>query len=185
MTEIELKKEFLSLSNYENKLPQIKIDVIYIFSGVEKNRLVGSSLDRLKTGVKIWKELSLIQSQPPIFLFQGSPEWYLPVKQSFDNGRFNIPKQFIRLELAKTWRNTLDQFMQIPMDLKELKNWLIVTSFWHLPRTKRYAKKWWGDKSVYYWPTEFNKTKLNIFMPSEMNKIIKYSKIKHLSYAQE
>lgn len=180
MTEVELKKEFLSLSNYENELPQNKIDAVYVFSGVEKNRLIGSSLDRLKAGIEIWEKLSVTQKRPPIFLFQGSAEWYYPVKQTFDKGQFYIPDPFLRLELVKSWKSTLDQFLQIPTDLKSLKNWLIVTSFWHLPRTKHYAKKWWTEQSVYYWATPFDKNELNHYMTSEINKIIKYSRIKHL-----
>lgn len=176
----KLKKEFLLLTNYKNEFPPVNIDVVYVFSGVEKHQLIGSSKNRLETGVKIWKELSRKQISPPIFLFQGSNEWYLPVKNVFGKHRFGISKRYLRLELVKSWKSTLDQFLQIPTDLKSLKNWLIVTSFWHLPRTKHYAKKWWTEQSVYYWATPFDKNELNHYMTSEINKIIKYSRIKHL-----
>lgn len=181
MIELELKKEFLLLSSYKNKLPPVNIDVVYVFSGVEKNRLIGSSFNRLKTGVKIWEKLSKIQKQPPIFLFQGSSEWYLPVKQAFDNNRFNIPKPFLRLELVKTWVNTLDQFLQIPAGLKKLKNWLIVTSPWHIPRVKRYARKHWPNKLVYYWSSSVKPKEFVKYFPLEIKKIIAYAKKGDLS----
>lgn len=175
MTEVELKKEFLSLSNYENELPQNKIDAVYVFSGVEKNRLIGSSLDRLKAGIEIWKKLSVTQKRPPIFLFQGSAEWYYPVKQAFDKGQFYIPGSFLRLELVKSWKSTLDQFLQIPVDLKLAKNWLIVTSPWHLPRTRRYSVKYWPDKKIFYWGSAYKKSEFDRYRKSEADKIIRYT----------
>lgn len=169
-----LQKEFFSIS--KNKLPHQPIEVVYVFSGEEKKRLIGSSLDRLKTGVEIWERLSKKQDLPPIFLFQGSSEWYTPVNQAFDSGLFRIPDSFLRLELIKTWRNTLDQFLQIPIDLIELKQWLIITSPWHLPRTKRYSQKWWPRRQTSYWTSPYRKTEFKRYMPTEIKKIIEYAK---------
>lgn len=177
---IELKKEFKAIIGWKNILPSTLIDIVYVFSGMEKHRLTGSSKDRLETGVKVWHQLAKNQNPPPIFLFQGSNDWLTPVKAAFAASRFDIPKRYLRLKMVKSWKSTLDQFLQIPTDLKSLKNWLIVTSFWHLPRTKRYAKRWWTEQSVYYWTTPFNKNELNRYMASEINKIIRYSRIKHL-----
>lgn len=175
MTNDELKKEFLLLSNHKNEIPAINIDTVYVFSGVEKNRLIGSSLDRLKTGIEIWEKLSVIQERPPIFLFQGSAEWYYPVKQAFDKGRFYIPGPFLRLELVKSWKSTLDQFLQIPADIKLAKNWLIVTSPWHLPRTRRYSVKYWPDKKIFYWGSTYKKSEFDHCRESEIVKIIRYT----------
>lgn len=159
-----------------NKLPKTAIDVVYVFSGVEKNRLIGSSKDRLETGVKVWKQLSKKQVSPPIFLFQGNSEWYLPVKNAFDKHLFGIPKRYLRLELVKSWISTLDQFRQIPPDLKPKKNWLIVTSPWHLPRVRRYAVKYWPDKRIFYWSSPVNLKEFKKYAPLEIKKILAYTK---------
>lgn len=168
--------EFHALIGAKNKLPKDKIDIVYVFSGVEKHRLVGSSKDRLETGVKVWKELEKKQVSPPVFLFQGSNEWYFPVKNVFDKHRFGIPKRYLRLELVKSWKSTLDQFLQIPNDLKSKKNWLIVTSPWHLPRVRRYRAKYWPDKKSFYWTSPYRKSEFDRYQKSEIAKIILYSK---------
>ena len=51
--------------------PPVNIDVVYVFSGVEKHQLIGSSKDRLETGIKFGRILQET-GFPPIFLFQGS-----------------------------------------------------------------------------------------------------------------
>lgn len=175
MTKDELIKEFLLLSNHKNEFPTVNINVVYVFSGVEKNRLVGSSLDRLKAGIEIWEKLSVTQNQPPIFLFRGSTEWYFPVKNAFDKHRFGIPKRYLRLELVKSWKSTLDQFLQIPGNLSQNKNWLIVTSPWHLPRVRRYRTKYWPDKKVFYWTSPYRKSEFDRYQKSEITKIIRYA----------
>lgn len=159
----------------KNKLPKDKIDIVYVFSGVEKHRLIGSSKDRLETGVKVWKKLAEKQSSPPIFLFQGSNDWLIPVKKAFEKKLFNVTEQFLRLELIKSWKNTLDQFLQIPNDLKSKKNWLIVTSPWHLPRVRRYKDKHWSDKKVFYWTSPYRKSEFDRYQKAEIAKIIRYA----------
>lgn len=170
-----MDSEFHALIGVKNKLPKAEIDIIYVFSGVEKHRLIGSSKDRLEAGVKVWKELEKKQVSPPIFLFQGSSEWYLPVKNSFGKHRFNIPSPFLRLELVKSWKSTLDQFLQIPEDLKQKKNWLIVTSPWHIPRVRRYKAKYWPDKKVFYWTSPYTKSEFDRYQKDEIAKIIHYA----------
>lgn len=158
-----------------NKLPKTTIDVVYVFSGVEKHRLVGSSKDRLQSGVKVWQKIAKTQNPPPIFLFQGSNDWLDPVKAAFAAGRFGIPKRYLRLKLVKSWKSTLDQFLQIPNDLKSKKNWLIVTSPWHLPRVRRYRAKYWPDKKVFYWTSPYRKSEFNRYQKAEIAKIIRYT----------
>lgn len=159
-----------------NKLPKTAIDVVYVFSGVEKHRLIGSSKDRLEAGVKVWQKLAINQNPSPIFLFQGSSEWYLPVKGAFDKDQFSIPNQYLRLELVKSWKSTLDQFRKIPPDLKNKRVWLIVTSPWHLSRVRRYVEKWWPKKNVYYWASPYRKDEFRRYMSIEIKKIIEYAK---------
>jgi uncharacterized SAM-binding protein YcdF (DUF218 family) len=176
MTEAESKKEFLLLPNYKNEFPPVNIDVVYVFSGVEKHRLVGSSLDRLQAGVKLWRRLKHRQRKSPIFLFQGSRKWLNPVKKAFANKMFDIPKKYLRLELQTVWDSTLDQFQKIPPDLESQKNWVIVTSPWHIPRVKRYAQKYWTDKLVYYWSSPLRPEEFAKYFPMEIEKIIAYAK---------
>ena len=141
MTKDKLIKEFLLLTNYKNEFPPVNIDVVYVFSGVEKHQLIGSSKDRLETGIKVWREFSKKQVFPPIFLFQGSSDWLIPVKTAFASRHFDIPKRYLRFELVESWKSTLDQFLQIPENLKSKKNWLIVTSSWHIPRASKCTLK--------------------------------------------
>lgn len=171
----ELKREFLLLSNHKNESPPVNIDVVYVFSGVEKKRLIGSSLNRLKTGIEIWEKLSVTQNQPPIFLFQGSSDWLIPVKTAFASRHFDIPKRYLRLEMVKLWKSTLDQFLQIPKDLKSKMNWLIVTSPWHLPRVRRYSAKYWPDKKVFNWTSPYRKSEFDRYQKAEIAKIIRYT----------
>lgn len=169
-----LLKEFERLRHRRNWLPRFHIDVVYVMSGPEWGTLGPIARTRLEAAIDVYQRLKKRQ-RAPLVLCQGNNDQLIPIRDAFERGAFPIDRSSLRLEYVPIWRHTLDQFTSLPADLFSKGHWLLITSFWHLPRVRRYALKHWPEKLVSFWTTRFQQEEYDRFVNSEIDKILLYS----------
>lgn len=204
MNKKDLVNEFLELKKASFQ-PEKDWDLIWVLSAGEldiakdyKNKR-NETRDRIESGIRLVKEITALrlsknsltfedikQSGPKIYFSGYNPHNRLMKKyisQSYFKNKYHFPDENILIGPQENILHTDSQFQKFPKKfIEENRKIVIVTDAYHLPRSKRYLKKY---------PKKFDENKF-IFYPSkplnlnikqinlEIKKIIRYTKNKIL-----
>lgn len=160
----KLLQEFKYLKNEKIKED---IDAVVVLSA-EEVEIMGENKERITVGLK----LALKKSIPLIFLGTKTHNKFL---KKYINGK-NIGNQ-IYYPVLRINATTKTQIQDLSLFLEKhpFKSLQIVSHIYHLPRIKRYCKKYLCNTRIYFYGIgNINEQSQQIF--KEVEKIIQYSK---------
>ena len=139
----------------------------------------GENKQRLEEGLKLIKKIR-VKKGKPLFVFLGT-------KTHNDNLKNYLAKRKNDIQILygciRKYVSTRTQVQDLVRLFKKTspKNILVVTHAYHIPRIKRYFKKYLQTKLKYnFWPVgDIKKQQKQV--EKEIKKIIKYSTKHHLS----
>jgi len=152
------------------KVPFSFLDAVIVLSADETN-VIGETKQRIDEGLKLFKRVP----KNCVFMYLGVKAGKKPfidyVKNNYDINRFMV---FASRKESST-KTQIKDFAKF-MERGKFKKIVIVTSAYHIPRVKRYVKRYISERiAVYFWPSrKISMHKKEI--ETEINKIINYSK---------